>query len=317
MTWRGSVGEGVATDQVQHGVDRSAEAGELLADRPGSVVEHGGGAERADQVVVAGGGGADHLGAQGGGDLDRHLADSARGGVDQHPVARGHLQRLGQGLPRGQPGERDAGSLLEGQPGGLAGDGALGGGHQLGRRAVGDVVAAYVAPHLVALLHAGDDGGADLLDDAGDVPPGGDREVVGVALLQEALADLPVDRVDAGGPHPDQHDVGSDDRVGTLTHRQHLGSAVALEHRCTHCCSSWGRAVCGLPGQHGSGRTIPLAGRRWPVAGWPAWPPVLPTSASTPPTPTPRRSGGRRCSTTSSSTTTTRKARAPAWRSGA
>ena len=184
MTWPGASARASPPTRSSTASTGAAVAGELLADRPGAVVEHGGGAERADQVVVAGGGGADHLGAQGGGDLDRHLADPARGGVDQDPVARGHLQRLGQRLPRGQPGERHAGGLLEGQPGRLAGDGALGGGHQLGGGAVGDVVAAYVAPHLVALPHAGDDGGADLLDHAGDVPAGGDRQVVGVALLK-------------------------------------------------------------------------------------------------------------------------------------
>ena len=223
--------EGVAADQVHHGVDPLVE---LLADRPGGVVEHLVGAELPHPVLVVGAGGADDVGTERLGDLDGEVADAARGRVDEHPLARLDVERLDEALVGGHAGQRERRRLLEGEAGRLAGHRALGGGHELGGGAERDVVAAYVAEDLVADLHPGAYGGADGLDDTGDVPAGDDREVVRVGALQVALADLPVDRVHAGGPGTDEHRVGSDRRVGHLADREHLGSAVLVVDRCAH-----------------------------------------------------------------------------------
>jgi hypothetical protein len=92
---------------------------------------------------------------------------------------------------------------------------ALRGGHELRRRPPLDVVPADVADDLVAGPE-GDDCGADLLDDAGEVPARGDREVVRVRGGESAGTDGEVDRVHAGGVRADQHDVGSDGRLGKV-----------------------------------------------------------------------------------------------------
>jgi len=87
---------------------------------------------------------------------------------------------------------------------------------------------------LVADPQAAAHGGADLLDDAGDVPAGHDRQVVGEGALEVALAHLPVDRVDARGPRAHQHDVGADGRVVDVADLEDLGSAEAVVDGCAH-----------------------------------------------------------------------------------
>ena len=155
----------------------------------------------------------DHVRAQGDGDLHRVEPDPARGAVDQHPVALADVERLGQRLVGGQPGERQRPGLGERQRLRLVRQAALRRGHELGRRPPLDVVPADVAEHLVAGRER-DHRGADRLDDAGDVPARDDREVVREGARQAAGADAHVDRVDAGGVHPHQHGVRPDRRLG-------------------------------------------------------------------------------------------------------
>ena len=97
----------------------------------------------------------------------------------------------------------------------LVREAALRHGHELGRRPPLDVVPADVAEHLVAGREV-DDGRADLLDDAGEVPARRDREVVREGAGQVAAADAEVDRVDAGGVRADQDDVRPDRRLGVV-----------------------------------------------------------------------------------------------------
>ncbi len=130
-----------------------------------------------------------------------------------------------QHLVRGQPGQRQTGRLLEAEAEGLAGQGAHGGGDVLGERAPGEEVLPYVADDLVAhreLVH----GDARLHDDAGDVPARDHREDGVERLLQVALAGLPVDRVDGGGPHLHEDAVRADRGVGPLAVLQDVRGAV-------------------------------------------------------------------------------------------
>jgi hypothetical protein len=78
-----------------------------------------------------------------------------------------------------------------------------------------DVVAAEVAEHLVAGGEV-DDGRPDLLDDAGQVPPRDDREVVREGAGEVPLADADVDRVDPGRAAAHEHRVRPDGRLGQV-----------------------------------------------------------------------------------------------------
>ena len=149
------------------------------------------------------------------GDLDGEEADAAGGAVDQHPVALADVERLGERLVGGQPGQRQRAGLGEGQRLRLVRQAALRRGHELGRRPPLDVVPADVAEHLVAGREV-DDRRAGRLDDAGDVPARDDREVVRIGAGQVALADRHVDRVDPGGVHADQHRVRADRGLGQV-----------------------------------------------------------------------------------------------------
>jgi hypothetical protein len=178
--------------------------------------------------VVARAGGADDVRTQRGGDLDGEEADPAGRAVHQHPVALADVEGLGERLVGGQPGQRQRRGLGEPERLGLVRDAALRGGGELGRRPPLDVVPAEVAEDLVTGGEV-DHRGADLLDDPGEVPAGDDREVVREGTGEVPLADADVDRVDPGGPHPDQHGVRSDRRLGQVRAQlQHLGAAEAV-----------------------------------------------------------------------------------------
>ena len=94
------VGQRVAADQVEDGVDR---LGQLPADRPGGVVEHLGGAGVAQEAVVARARRADDVRAERDGDLDGVEARRRR---PPGAPARGRPRR--RRAPRSAPGRRSA-----------------------------------------------------------------------------------------------------------------------------------------------------------------------------------------------------------------
>ncbi|GAA4996297.1 hypothetical protein GCM10025734_27850 [Kitasatospora paranensis] len=147
-----------------------------------------------------------------------------------------------QGLVGGEPGEREAAGLGPVERGGLAGEGADGGGDQFGVGAVFDGVPADEADDLVAGGELGD-GAADGLDLAGQVPAHDEREADVEHAVEPALADLPVDGVDAGSADPDEHGVGADLRVGHLGVLDDLGAAVLPDDDGFHGASQRDRRV--------------------------------------------------------------------------
>ena len=125
-----------------------------------------------------------------------------------------------QGLPRGQRHQRHGGGLLERQRGRLEGDVVSVDGDVLGEGA--DAQVARSGVDLVADLEAADVG-ADLGDDAGEVVAEDERPLVLDELLELAVADHLVQRVDAGRPDVDQDVAGPDGRqrdVGRLAARR-------------------------------------------------------------------------------------------------
>ena len=206
------IGQRLAADQVEDGVDRLAE---LRADRAGRVVEHLGGAGVADEAVVLRARRPDDVGAEGGGDLHREEADPAGRAGHQHPVALTDVEHLGQRLVGGEPGQRQCPGLGEGERLRLVPEAALRHGHELGRRPPLDVVAADVAEHLVADGEV-DHRRAHLLHDAAEVPARADGEVVRIGAGEVALPDRQVDGVHPGGMGPDQDDVGPYGRLGKV-----------------------------------------------------------------------------------------------------
>jgi hypothetical protein len=155
------------------------------------------------------------VGAERNRDLHRVEPHAAGRPVDQHAVTLADVECLGERLVRGQPGERQGAGLGEGQRLRLVRQTPLGRGHEFRRRPPLDVVPADVAEHLVAGGEV-DDGGAGGLDDPGDVPARGYREVVRIRAGEVSLADRHVDRVDPGGVHTHQHGVRSHRRVGQV-----------------------------------------------------------------------------------------------------
>ena len=69
--------------------------------------------------MVARAGRADDVRTQRGGDLDGEEADAAGRAVHQHPVALADVERLGERLVGGQPGQRQRAGLGEASDSGL------------------------------------------------------------------------------------------------------------------------------------------------------------------------------------------------------
>ena len=53
---------------------------------------------------------AEHVGSEGPGQLDRQVTHATGGGVDEHTVAGRDPRGVHQGLPRGEPGQRQGGA---------------------------------------------------------------------------------------------------------------------------------------------------------------------------------------------------------------
>src|SRR5680860_812972 len=124
----------VLAGEVEDHVVALPAAGEVL---PG-VVDDVAGAERADQLDVAGAAHAGDVGAEGLGDLHGERADASRRAVDQHRVAWLHLADVAQAPQGGDGGDRHRGSLLEGEVGGLERQQAFRDAGVLGEAAGGD-----------------------------------------------------------------------------------------------------------------------------------------------------------------------------------
>ena len=215
----------LAADEVEHDVD----VADALLDGLARVVDRLVGAELGQERVLGRARRPDHVRAARLGDLHRQVPDAAGGGEDQHALSGLDVGRLDERLPGRQPGERQRAGLDVAEPvrdpRELArgrGD-VLGVGGRLAREArhPEDAVSGLEARHAAA----------DLLDDAGDVPADRERR-----LAEEAAArpDLPVDRVDAGRAHADEH-LGRA-RLGPrhLGELEHLGPAERRAGGCAH-----------------------------------------------------------------------------------
>src|SRR5690606_1138161 len=139
----------------------------------GAVVDRLVDAEVVQQVVLRRRRRADHVRAPRLRDLDREVPDPARGGVHEDALPRLHVGDVDQALPRGEPGERQAGRLDLGQARGAAGEVARRRRHELR-------VGARLAweprhpEHRVAHREAGD-APPDRVDRARDAPAHGER----------------------------------------------------------------------------------------------------------------------------------------------
>src|SRR6516165_10858665 len=108
------------------------------------------GTDRFDQLEVRGTAYAGHLGAERLGDLHGERADATGRAVDQYPLPRLQVRLVAHGLQRGEAGDGDGGSLLEGQPGGLGREVFRLAVHVLGQRP------AAMAEDLLTRLELGD-----------------------------------------------------------------------------------------------------------------------------------------------------------------
>ena len=101
LSWR-------SPTRSMHDVD----VGDRVLEPDGGVVDELVRAELGEPVVAAGPGGADHVGAEVLGELDRQVPDTAGGGVDQHALPGPDVRGVHQGLPRGERGQRHRRGLL-------------------------------------------------------------------------------------------------------------------------------------------------------------------------------------------------------------
>lgn len=154
-----------------HRVDHHVDVGDDVLEVRGAVVDHLVGAQVAQQLVLGGARGADHVRAAGLGDLHGQVADAAGRRVHQDPLTGRDPGRVDQRLPGGQGRQRQCGRLHVVQRGRLAGEVPGGGGHVLGVRA-GLLREAGHPVHLVAHPVQGD-ARSDGLDGARDVPADG------------------------------------------------------------------------------------------------------------------------------------------------
>ena len=158
-------------------------------------------AERLHQRVILGAGSGRDLRAEVFGQLDGEGADAARAGVDQHLLSRLQLCEFDQRLPGGEPHQRKRRRLHVVEARGLRRRGAFA--HQgiLGEGADAILVEARI--DRVADLESGD-AWADRFHVAGEIVAEDQRKRVGDQHLHDAVADLVVERVDAGGAHAHQ-----------------------------------------------------------------------------------------------------------------
>jgi len=203
--------------------------GEVVA----GVVDDVIGAEGPDQVHLGRATHAGDRGTEGLGDLDRERPHAARGADDQHLLSWLHLGAVSHALHRGDPGDGNRRSLLEGEVCRLAGKQSDSGTGVLGEGAVTGAV------NLVArreLGHVRTDG----LDDAGQTPARVGRlgpaetEAHDAHELGQTRHQMPGTPIHAGSPHLYQDLVVADDRPVDLRQSEDLfgcGAVVVLDDR--------------------------------------------------------------------------------------
>ncbi len=211
----------LAADQVVDEVDVPG----LVLEAFVLVIDDGVGPELADEFDVGGAGGGDDPRPGVAGELDGEVPDPAGGPVDQDGLARAEPAVGEQPLPCGQRGERHGGGGCEVDPGGHAGHLGRADGDELGERAA------------VGVEH-GEDRIADLeprrldaarLDRAGEVAAHDQRQHVGADRRIMAVADLIVDRVEAGGDDADDDLVVDRLRPVDRVDADLLGAAEAVQ----------------------------------------------------------------------------------------
>ena len=180
------------------------------------------GAQRAQVVVVGGTGGADHARAAHHGELNRGAADASGGAVDEQRAAAPDAElvkrprgRLDGGRQRGSAGEveRRRDRRIPGQHRQLG----------LGRPLGGEAEHAIADGHVRNAL-------AELVDDARRLVAHGLRELP----IHQALALLPVARVDAGRAHRDPDLAGTRMRIGEIHDLEDLRAPEPAETDCLH-----------------------------------------------------------------------------------
>src|SRR5207302_1179406 len=155
-------------------------------------------AERLHQRMVLSAGRGRDLRADVFGQLDGEGADAARAGMDQDLLARPQLCEFDQRLPGGKPHQRQRRGLRVVEARGLPRRGAFA--HQgiLGEGA--DAVVVETRIDRIAELELGD-AWADRFHVAGEIGAEDQGEREGEQHLYGAVADLVVERVDAGSAH--------------------------------------------------------------------------------------------------------------------
>ena len=166
------------------------------------------------------------------GELDDGGAQPAGAGVDEDLLPGLDLGEVDQGLPGGQRDQRDGCGLVQSERGRLEGDVVLVDGDVLGEGPDAQVAGSGV--DLVADLEVRDVG-PDLGHDAGDVVAEHERRLVLQELLELAVADHLVQRVDAGRAHPDQDVTAADVGLGYVGGAEAV-LAVLLDDECLHVC---------------------------------------------------------------------------------
>ena len=219
------LGQRVPEDVVEDDVVALWALGEVLA----RVVDDVVGAERADQLELAGAADAGHLGAHRLGDLHGEGADAAAGARDEDLLAGPDAGYVAQRPEGGEPGHRHGRGLLEGEPRGLR--------HQLVRRGRRDLregagLRIHLPEDLVPDLEAGHVP-ADLLHDPGQV--GAAHPSARPAQPEVRTGDVghsrhagDVRRVHAGGAHAHEHAALLEPRPLDLLEPQNVWRAVLI-----------------------------------------------------------------------------------------
>ena len=190
----------LAADRVEDGIDLAGAVERFLG-----VIDETVDPEIAEELRVPGRAGADHGGASPFGELNGEGADPTGGAVDQdrHTRLRIDAVRREEGLPGGRADDRDGRGMDVIDRARLACDPA-----RLDREVLG-MAPVRLGPVLLAIDLIADreaaDTGADRGDNAGEIDAGRDRQDMLDVVLEVARAQLPVDGIDAGRMHRDEH----------------------------------------------------------------------------------------------------------------
>ena len=227
-------GQGLLQVGAAEGVEDDVVAAEHVGEVLLGVVDDVVGAEPANPFLVVGVGGGGDVGAEVLGHLDDRGPEPAGAGVDEDLLAGLDVGHVDQGLPRGQRHERDGAGFFERQRPRLEGHVVGIDGDELGEGPDPQVTRPGV--HLVAHREAAHVG-THLGDHSRDVVSQDERPLVLQELLELAVTDHGVQRVDAGRPDVDQHVPGAHEGDRYVAQLERVG-AVAGEGEGFHS-DSW------------------------------------------------------------------------------